>query len=650
MNGKLIGEFKDPKTYPVFEDQFGGKSILEETQGSKFMFIFGRYFFDDLRFVISYAGINAWNRTLSDQELSSLSSCDSIPEPIAQGNLLSNKTVFSYPPSSPLIKETIFDMNSFLCTKQSSVTLIPMPIPVDTKESMIKVCQKFGSTIYIAGEIKNLADIEYIRKIMFSNKEFYTECGDVDGGRYMTWLPYTLTNTLEVRHDITDEVMDFNQFASPFSKGLTDHSEKGENMITAYFGNMMLPKKRLMGRPGKDQYCAMCAIPSSLVNTTVIKLRGVCKFSKFDREYQVSVSADGGLIYYGLQRSVIFYNYSVLAWQISDVVNPSISATFKSGFRTLGMGSNTWRVTNDMKCQPEDVSLYLSLTACQDSQFTCGDGLCIGLDERCNGVADCEDMTDELQCSVAEIESSYNKLLAPPPVEDNGKIKIVVDVMINSFNSFDIIDSSFELEFVLALKWFDSRLVFNNLREKKSSNVMAPKEKNGIWFPTIVLENTKEKVEFNIDRKSLITVERNGTGTSADSTFTENKLLYKGNENPIHYERLDNVKFNCYYQLSWYPFDTQNCYIVMGQTEILSNYVEQTPGSFSYQGPEDLTQYFVKRTEMQRILTAGRQQIQVRVTIGRRLLTIILTTILPTLLLNLIGHTANYFKEFFFEV
>ena len=179
---------------------------------------------------------------------------------------------------------------------------------------------------------------------------------------------------------------------------------------------------------------------------------------------------------------------------------------------------------------------------------------------------------------------------------------------------------------------------------------MAPMEKNGIWFPTVVLENTKQKLEFIIDPKSLITVERNGSGISADSTFTENKLLYQGNENPIHYERLDNVKFNCDYQLSWYPFDTQNCYIVLGQTEILSNYVEQVPGRFSYLGPEDLTQYFVKKTKMQRIVTGGRQQIQVQVTIGRRLLSILLTTIVPTVLLSLIGHTANYFKDFVFEV
>ena len=38
-----------------------------------------------------------------------------------------------------------------------------------------------------------------------------------------------------------------------------------------------------------------------------------------------------------------------------------------------------------------------------------------------------------------------------------------------------------------------------------------------------------------------------------------------------------------------------------------------------------------------------------KVTIQRRLLSIILTTFLPTLIVNIVGHMSNYFKEFFFE-
>ena len=134
-----------------------------------------------------------------------------------------------------------------------------------------------------------------------------------------------------------------------------------------------------------------------------------------------------------------------------------------------------------------------------------------------------------------------------------------------------------------------------------------------------------------------------------DDTITENKLLYDGDKNPIIYERLDNIKFDCFYQLAWYPFDTQRCEAVLGQADTSTDYVEQIVGNFTYDGPRDLTMYFIKRTQMKKMKRNRRPVLLVEIVIGRRLLSFILTTILPTLFLNIIGHMANYFKEFFFE-
>ena len=144
-------------------------------------------------------------------------------------------------------------------------------------------------------------------------------------------------------------------------------------------------------------------------------------------------------------------------------------------------------------------------------------------------------------------------------------------------------------------------------------------------------------------------VERNGSGKAVDDTFTENTLLYRGHENSINYQRLDNIKFSCLYQLQWYPFDSQKCEAVLSQPEIMMDYVDQITGNFTYKGPRDLTMYFIKKTDMALKRRDGRPVVLVNVTIGRRLNSVILTIFLPTLLLNLIGHTANYFKEFFFE-
>ena len=46
---------------------------------------------------------------------------------------------------------------------------------------------------------------------------------------------------------------------------------------------------------------------------------------------------------------------------------------------------------------------------------------------------------------------------------------------------------------------------------------------------------------------------------------------------------------------------------------------------------------------------SSQQAVIFKVTLGRRLLGTILTVFLPTILMNVVGHAANYFKPFFFE-
>ena len=79
MNGEVFEKVKNPKTSANFKNQIGGLEVLQETNNSKFILTFGRYYFDDQRYIIKYAGVNAWNRTLSEEELESYSSCEALP-------------------------------------------------------------------------------------------------------------------------------------------------------------------------------------------------------------------------------------------------------------------------------------------------------------------------------------------------------------------------------------------------------------------------------------------------------------------------------------------------------------------------------------------------------------------------------------------
>ena len=49
-------------------------------------------------------------------------------------------------------------------------------------------------------------------------------------------------------------------------------------------------------------------------------------------------------------------------------------------------------------------------------------------------------------------------------------------------------------------------------------------------------------------------------------------------------------------------------------------------------------------------MKSNKEAVVFSITLGRRLLGTFLTIFFPTILLNVIGYSTNYFKEFFFEV
>ena len=80
------------------------------------------------------------------------------------------------------------------------------------------------------------------------------------------------------------------------------------------------------------------------------------------------------------------------------------------------------------------------------------------------------------------------------------------------------------------------------------------------------------------------------------------------------------------------------------------DFVSLLTRDLEYSGPLELTQYFIKKKVfLKRIDDKGVEILHVDIYLGRRLLSIILTVFAPTVILNIVGHSSNYFKEFFFE-
>ena len=270
---------------------------------------------------------------------------------------------------------------------------------------------------------------------------------------------------------------------------------------------------------------------------------------------------------------------------------------------------------------------------------------CMNSVYRCDQATDCDDISDEKGCKIVVIDEN-NYLKDKPPKETVLKIKIELLKILE----IGEIEMLFRCQFKLFLEWFDSRVTFYNLKENQLLNTLVEDEKQNIWTPSMIFDNTDEKVRTKTDVESLISVKREGNFSRNTIDNVDNVYIYDGAENPLQMSRVYHIGWICEYQMNWYPFDTQVCSMTISVTEDLNDFITIEADGHENLGPVELTQYFIRNTEMNINLIGNNQQAVIfKVTLGRRLLGTILTVFLPTILMNVVGHASNYFKPFFFE-
>ena len=264
---------------------------------------------------------------------------------------------------------------------------------------------------------------------------------------------------------------------------------------------------------------------------------------------------------------------------------------------------------NDFYCSGEVGVVQISFTNCNDDQFTCDSGLCVDISDRyisgynapiqyrqilfaskdmvlnnitpysfddrgeysymfrCNSDPGCHDLSDEFDCQIINPGKSYQSFIAPPPNNLTGlmekKVEIDISADIVAILDIDEIASIFQVQFFLHFSWYDPRLIFFNLKEDSGLNALSPEEKQQIWVPALVFSNTENRLSTLVDEDSTVTIERRGTYTVPDITELENRHFFSGSGNQITLTRFYNIRFLCYYNMNWYPFDLQTCSLIL---------------------------------------------------------------------------------------
>jgi hypothetical protein len=150
--------------------------------------------------------------------------------------------------------------------------------------------------------------------------------------------------------------------------------------------------------------------------------------------------------------------------------------------------------------------------------------------------------------------------------------------------------------FTTRLFWFDKRVEMINLHENTNLNILSAEFRDQIWAPRLVFFNTEDKQATEIDEKTFTAILKNGSSGKVSLSKILNEHLFEGSENPIIMERSYSTKFICTFDMSVYPFDNQECSIILTMDGNSGSFVDLVIDDLIYSGPIDLNQYFVKAT------------------------------------------------------
>ena len=220
-----------------------------------------------------------------------------------------------------------------------------------------------------------------------------------------------------------------------------------------------------------DDLCSQPACPVCQLEPLSpprLMLRGLCPHLNADRFYYLAPQSRAE--FWGLHNTKLTFSADRRRWEMVEMIDEEKVLAFMLDPHTnsFPLGLHSWQFTASNCSDPgekhRDLALHLEVE--EPGHFCCGDGSCIDSELVYDQVLDCLDRSDEENITFILYSDTYNRLW--PPVHFVEGQKEMFNVFMN-FTVIDIFDINEEkayldISFLLQLKWYDSDLTFQYLK------------------------------------------------------------------------------------------------------------------------------------------------------------------------------------------
>jgi len=242
---------------------------------------------------------------------------------------------------------------------------------------------------------------------------------------------------------------------------------------------------------------------------------------------------NGDFFWHGLNNGT-YIKYSENSW-IGKSVNTSVSLRSNATFNSLLVGKSSWTIFSSTNAAEKPQNLTLMMHACKEEEFVCDDGACVAYEQRCNGLYECPDNSDEKNCTYVRFPEDYNNEEIVPrwgvkwvDLDVNLHLLDVLDLNINS--------GRMDLKLNITLKWYDFRLKYVFLNNDTRLNVLDSMESEAIWKPSLIYSNKDPSPFFvNVKPEVSIGLEKAFYKTEVNPVYGGITQIYDGYENPLYW-------------------------------------------------------------------------------------------------------------------